>query len=148
MKKYSAELSVGIFVFVSLLCVAYLTIRLGKMDLFTDKGYQVVAKFTSITGLRNGAAVEIGGVGVGKVTNIVLDDKFNAAVTMRIRDGLQLSEDTGAAVKTSGLIGDKYVSLSPGGSEKMLGNGDELSQTQDAIDLERLISNYVFGSVK
>ncbi len=148
MKKYSAELSVGVFVLFGLLCVAYLTVRLGKMDLFTDKGYQVVAKFTSITGLRTGASVEIGGVGVGKVTKITLDKQFSALVTMRIREGLELSEDTGAAVKTSGLIGDKYISLSPGGSETMLANNDEITQTQDAIDLERLISNYVFGSVK
>ena len=148
MKKYSMELFVGIFVLITLLCVAYLTIRLGKMDLFTDKGYTLIAKFSSSTGLRSGADVEIAGVSVGKVTKIELNPKFESLVHMRIRDGITLAEDTGASVKTSGLIGDKYISLSPGGLTKMLANNDEITETTGSIDLEALISKYVFGSVK
>ncbi len=148
MKKYSNELFVGLFVLVGLLCVAYLTVRLGKMDLFTDKGYTLVANFSSTTGLRSGAEVEIAGVSVGKVTKIELGPKFESKVHMRIRDGIVLSEDTGASVKTSGLIGDKYISLSPGGLKETLAANSEITETTGSIDLESLISNYVFGSMK
>ena len=148
MKKYSTEMFVGVFVLIGLLCIGYLTIRLGKMDIFTPKGYTLVANFASTTGLRTGAEVEIAGVSVGKVTKIELGPKFESKVFMRIRDGIVLSDDTGASVKTSGLIGDKYISLSPGGLKEVLGDNGEITETTGSIDLESLISNYVFGSMK
>lgn len=147
-KKYSMEFLVGIFVLIGILCVGYLTIRLGKMEFFSKSGYTVVAKFSSATGLRAGANVEIAGVSVGKVTKIELDNSYNANVFMRLRDGVKIAGDTGAAVKTSGLIGDKYISLSPGVVEADLVDGGELTETQGAIDIEDLISKYVFGSVQ
>lgn len=147
-KKYSMEFLVGIFVLIGILCVGYLTIRLGKMEFFSQSGYTVVAKFSSATGLRAGANVEIAGVSVGKVTKIELDNSYNANVFMRLRDGVKIAGDTGAAVKTSGLIGDKYISLSPGVVEADLVDGGELTETQGAIDIEDLISKYVFGSVQ
>lgn len=142
------ELVVGIFVFLGLLCVGYLTIRLGKMDLFAGKNYSIVAKFGSVSGLKSGAEVMISGVSVGKVSSIDLAPDFRASVRMSIKEGIELSEDTGASIKTSGLIGDKYIALAPGGSHDTLKNNDEISLTQSAIDLESLISNYVFGEVK
>lgn len=148
MKKYSMELAVGVFVLIGLLCVGYLTVRLGKMDLFSGDGYTLVAKFASTTGLRPGANVEIAGVNVGRVTGIALDDEYYADVRLRIRDGIKIPEDSGAAIKTNGLIGDKYVSLSPGGSTTMLANGEQIAETQGSVDLESLIQKYVFGSVK
>lgn len=147
-KKYSMEFFVGIFVLLGLLCVGYLTIQLGKMELFSNNGYTVVAKFSSTTGLRTGANVEIAGVNVGKVTKIALDKDYFSNVHLRIKDGIKLTGDTGAAIKTSGLIGDKFVSLTPGGIEEELTDGGELTETQSAIDIEDLISKYVFGSVK
>ena len=148
MKKYSLEFAVGIFVFLGLLCVAYLTVRLGKMDMFSAKNYSVVAKFGSVSGLKSGAEVMISGVSVGKVSSIELAPDYRATVRMNIREGIELSEDTGASIKTSGLIGDKYIALSPGGSPDILSPNDEISLTQSAIDIESLISNYVFGDVK
>ncbi len=148
MKKYNAELAVGVFVLLGLLCTAYLTVRLGKMDFFSNKGYEVYALFTSVTGLRPGAQVEISGVSVGKVAKIELAPDYRAKVSLRINDGIKLSDDVGAAVKTSGIIGDKYINLSPGGSSTDLAPGDEITQTQSTIDIESLISNYVFGSMK
>lgn len=142
------ELIVGVFVFLGLLCVAYLTIQLGRMELFSGKSYAVVAKFGSVSGLKSGADVMISGVSVGKVASIELSPDFRATVRMNIRQEVELSEDTGASIKTSGLIGDKYVALSPGGSTIALENDDEISMTQSAIDIENLISNYVFGEVK
>lgn len=147
-KKYSIELFVGVFVLIGLLCVGYLTIRLGKMELFSNNGYTVIAKFSSTTGLRAGANVEIAGVSVGKVAKIELDPEYHSLVHIRLRNGVKISGDTGAAIKTSGLIGDKYVNLTPGGAEADLKDGDELTETQSAIDIEELISKYVFGSVK
>jgi phospholipid/cholesterol/gamma-HCH transport system substrate-binding protein len=85
---------------------------------------------------------------VGKVSGIELARDYRATVHMNIREGIALSEDTGASIKTSGLIGDKYIMLSPGGATSDLENGDEITMTQSAIDIESLISNYVFGSVQ
>jgi phospholipid/cholesterol/gamma-HCH transport system substrate-binding protein len=118
------------------------------MELFSGKGYTLVAKFSSATGLRTGANVEIAGVNVGRVVKVELDGEYNALVRMRIRDGVKLSGDSGASVKTSGLIGDKYVRLTPGGLEDFLGDGDELTETHAPVDIEELVSKYVFGGVK
>ena len=148
MKKYSLEFSVGVFVLIGLVCLGYMTIKLGKMEVFSSNGYTLTANFTSITGLRAGASVEIAGVPVGKVTSIRLTDKYYAKVTLQLNKAVILSTDSTASIKTSGLIGDKYVSLSPGGSTDMLADGQELVETESAIDIESLISKYVFGGVK
>lgn len=148
MKKYSFEFSVGVFVLIGLACLGYLTVKLGKMELFGSDGYTVTARFSSISGLKTGASVEIAGVQVGKVTGIDLGGDYAAKVSMQIKKGLALSEDSIAAVKTSGLIGDKYISISLGGSGKHLADGGEIEETQSAVDIEALISKYVFGGVK
>jgi len=148
MKKYSLEFSVGVFVLVGIVCLGYLTVKLGKMELFGNDGYTVTARFASITGLKTGASVEISGVQVGKVTGISLDDKYAARVSLQINKAVTLSDDSIAAVKTSGLIGDKYVSISLGGSDDYLADGGEITETQSAVDIEALISKYVFGGVE
>lgn len=147
-KKYSMEFLVGTFVLIGLLCVGYLTIQLGKMELFSNHGYTLVAKFSSTTGLRSGANIEIAGVAVGRVVKIELDQNYNSLIHLRIRNNVKISEDSGASIKTSGLIGDKYVSLTPGGSSDFLADGGELTETHPPIDIEELISKYVFGSVQ
>ena len=149
MKKYSNELSVGVFVFLGLLCVAYLTLKLGNIELFETKGYTLTAKFNDISGLRQGADVDVAGVSVGKVTKIELyykDHVYRANVHMRLQEGLIVYDDASAAIKTSGIIGDKYIDLEPGGaSDVLLANGDEIEDTISTIDIESLISKYVFG---
>ncbi len=147
-QKYSMEFLVGIFVLIGLLCVGYLTIQLGKMELFSSKGYTLTAKFSSTTGLRSGANVEIAGVNVGRVVKIELDQDYYSVVHLRIRDGVKIPDDTGASIKTSGLIGDKYVSLTPGGADEYLADMGELTETHAPLDIEELISKYVFGGVK
>ena len=148
MKKGTVEFTVGVFVLIGLVCVAYLTIRLGRMEVFSGDSYTLEARFQSVAGLKNGASVEISGVQVGKVNDIHLDleDKV-AVVTLKLDKRLQLSDDTIASVKTSGLIGDKYINLSPGGSDVVLKPGGRVKETQSAVDLEELISKYVFGKV-
>ncbi len=148
-RKYTKETAVGIFVMVGLACVAYLTLQLGDLELFGSDVYRVSADFTSVAGLRAGASVEIAGVPVGKVGAITLEQEHAMAhVVLEINNTIKLSDDVIASIKTSGLIGDKYVSLSPGGSTDYLGDGDVISDTESAVDLEALISKYVFGGVK
>lgn len=148
MKKYSMEFSVGIFVLAGLLCLGYITVKLGKMELFGNDGYTVTADFSSITGLRTGASVEIAGVPVGKVTGITLNENYMASVNLQLAPHVKVSDDAIASIKTSGIIGDKYVSISLGGSEDMLADGDRLTETESAVDIEALISKYVFGGVE
>ncbi|MDL2279383.1 outer membrane lipid asymmetry maintenance protein MlaD [Desulfovibrio sp. OttesenSCG-928-G11] len=147
MKKYSMEFIVGVFMLVGLACLAYLTVKLGKMELFGNDGYTLTASFSSVAGLKAGANVEMAGVPVGKVTGIRMDKNYRAVVTLLINNDVALSDDAIASVKTSGLIGDKYISISSGGSPVVLADGDEMTETEPAVDIEALISKYVFGGV-
>ncbi len=142
------ESAVGFFVVIGLICVAYLTIKLGKMEIIGDNGYTLNAQFTSVSGLRSGAEVEIAGVKVGRVASISLDkEQPFANVTLRINQGIDVYDDAIAAIKTSGLIGDKYIDLSPGGGGDKLENDGMITETQPDVDLIALISKYVFGGV-
>ncbi len=146
--KTSREINVGIFVLLGLLCIGYLTIKLGKMEVIGGDGYTVEAHFSSVSGLRVGASIEIAGVGVGRVSSIGLDaERGQAVVTLYVNNGIKLTEDTIASVKTSGLIGDKYISLAPGGSDVYLEPGDAIVDTESAVDLESIIGKFAFGGV-
>lgn len=148
MKKASVELAVGVFVLIGILCIGYLTIKLGKMELLGDNHYQLLARFDNVSGLKVGASVEIAGVSVGKVDAISLEpERLVARVRLKIDRRVQLHDDVIASVKTAGLIGDKYIKLTPGGGGTMLEPGDEITETESAVDLEELISKYVFGGV-
>lgn len=143
--------AVGIFVLIGLLCVGYLTIKLGRMDFFSNKGFDVSARFDSATGLRAGADVELAGVPVGRVTAIRLDPdpmRSQAVVDMQLNQNLHLSDDSIASIKTSGLIGDKYISLSRGGSDTEIKRGGTITETESPMDIESLISKYALGGVK
>lgn len=148
MNKTALETVVGVFVLLGVLCTGYMAVKLGKMDLIGNGHYNLSARFLSVAGLKAGAEVEIAGVPVAKVAKIRLDPERQVAlVDLRIREGVKLTDDVIASVKTSGLIGDKYIKLSPGGSDTVLKDGDTIIETESAIDLEELISKYVFGGV-
>jgi phospholipid/cholesterol/gamma-HCH transport system substrate-binding protein len=148
MKKTSMETAVGIFVVIGIVCVGYLTVKLGKMELIGDNYYPIYARFRSVSGLKMGGYVEMAGVQIGKVDSISLDqEKKTALVEMKILKEVILSDDVIASVTTAGLIGDKYINLSPGGSETILKPGDLITETESAVNLEELISKYVFGSM-
>ena len=148
MRNKSADVLAGIFVIIGLVCMAYLAIKMGKMEVMGNDGYTVYARFTSIAGLRAGADIEIAGVRVGRVTGIGLDQKRDMAmVSLRINSGVELYDDALASVRTSGLIGDKYILLSPGGGGDPLKDGDEISDTESALDLESMIGKFIFGKV-
>jgi phospholipid/cholesterol/gamma-HCH transport system substrate-binding protein len=149
MKKSSLELGVGIFVLIGLLCVGYLTIRLGKMELLGDETYLLKARFLSVAGLKNGAPVVIAGVQIGQVESISLDPKDQVAVVgMKIKKDVVVTDDVIASVKTSGLIGDKYIQLTPGGSDLILKDGDMITETESSLDIEALVSKYAFGDLQ
>lgn len=148
MSQRTVEITVGIFVLIGIACVGYLTIKLGKMEIIGGNYYLLSARFQSVSGLKNGSQVEMAGVQIGNVDRIYLDPERQVAVVdMNIRNGIELSEDVIASIKTSGLIGDKYVKLTPGIAEDMLQPGEMITQTESAIDIEELISKYVFGGV-
>ena len=149
MTKYRLETAVGVFVLIGLACIGYLTIKLGKMELLGENFYPLKAKFFSVSGLKPGAAVELAGVQIGQVDEIHLDtDRYVADVKLKIQKDVKLSEDVIASIKTSGLIGDKFIKLAPGSSDIILGPGESIVETESAVDIEELISKYVFGGVE
>lgn len=147
MKRFNLEMSVGVFMVVGLFAVAYLTLNLGGLELFGGDYYKVHASFSSVSGLKSGARVEIAGVQVGKVSRISLIDD-QAKVELSLKPEVKIGSDVFASIKTQGIIGDKFVQLSPGAEEDFLKDGDEITETEAAVDLEALISKYVFGKVE
>lgn len=148
MKKTNLELYVGLFVLLGIAAVAYLTIKLGSGSLVGGKTYQVEARFANAGGLHAGSSVLCAGVTVGRVDGIRIDPSdYSAIAVMRIVTDLKLPTDSMASIKTSGLIGDKYVCLSPGADEAYLSPGTRITMTESAVDLESLISKMAFGSV-
>jgi phospholipid/cholesterol/gamma-HCH transport system substrate-binding protein len=146
MRKGNLELVVGVFVLLGLACLAYLAIHLGKMEVW-GRGYQVTANFDNVGGLKVGAAVEVAGVDVGRVESIQLSPGDRAKVVMRLESGLQLRDDAIASIRTKGIIGDKYVKLSPGNGEKIIAPGGKIRDTESAVEWEELISKYIHGKV-
>lgn len=148
MNKTGIETAVGIFVAIGLVCVGYLTIKLGKMELLGDNHYSLYARFQSVSGLKEGAFIEMAGVRIGKVDSITLErESQTALVKMKLQKDVILSDDVIASVTTAGLIGDKYIKISPGGSETMLKPGETITETESSVNLEELISKYIFGSL-
>jgi len=137
------EISVGIFMVVGIACLVYLSINLGNVDLFGSDSFMINAKFGSIEGLEVAASVEIAGVPVGKVKRITLEEN-QALVQMEIKKGTKITDDTIASIRTKGIIGDKFVKLSPGGSDDLLKDKGTLMDTESAISLEELVSKYIF----
>ena len=146
MKRIDTELLVGLFMIIGITCLTYLSVKLGRMELIGDKGYKLYAEFSEIGGLKNGASVEIAGVEVGRVRNISLSD-YQAKIELQINSGVKIQEDSIAAVKTKGLLGEKYIQISPGGDEKIIPPGGKIRETQPPLDLEKAIGNFIFGKV-
>lgn len=145
MKRFNVETGVGIFMVLSFLCFAWLAVKLGEVDLFGAKSYQVQARFGSISGLKEGASVEMAGVSIGKVLAIHLDpSSYQAVVELSLPVEVKLQEDSIASVRTAGIIGDRYVNISPGGSDLLIAPGGEIIETESAINLEELVSKYIF----
>ena len=147
MRRFDIEIAVGLFVLAGILCLAYLSVKLGKMEMIGGGGYQIEAIFSNSGGLKTGASVVISGVDVGKVKSIGLDEDYQARVIMVLPQRIKIQEDAIASIKTKGLIGEKYVEITPGASDRTLKPGERIRDTQSAIDLEQLISGFVFGKL-
>jgi phospholipid/cholesterol/gamma-HCH transport system substrate-binding protein len=140
------ELVVGIFVLVGIACLAYLAVRLGKLEVLGDSGYLAYADFPSVAGLKVGDPVEIAGVKVGRVESVGLAED-RARLTLRINDHVQLQEDCIASVRSRGLIGDKFVLITPGASEKIIRPGGKIRETESPPDITDLIGKLVGGDL-
>jgi phospholipid/cholesterol/gamma-HCH transport system substrate-binding protein len=146
MKRFDVELMVGIFIIAGVICLGYLSVKLGKMDIFGGKGYDLEATFSNSGGLKVGSGIIIAGVDIGRVKDIALEN-YQARVVMNLPSNVKIQEDAIASVRTKGLIGEKYIDITPGGSDKILPPGGKIRETQPAVDLEELISKYVFGKI-
>lgn len=145
MRRFNVEIVVGIFLVLGFLCFAWISVKLGDVGLFGPATYEITANFGSISGLREGAIIEMAGVPVGEVSEIGLDQEYyEARVSMSIREGVKISEDSIASIRTAGIIGDRYVSISPGGAPDYLKEGGKIVETESAINLEELLGKYIF----
>ena len=146
MERSKVNIAVGIFVILGILALGYLSISLGQVSLLSGAGYIVTVDFPSVGGLKSGSTVEIAGVEIGRVLSIGLAD-YQARVTLRLQAGIKLQEDSIASIKTKGLIGEKYIRISPGGSEKIIGPNGKIREVEAPVDFEELLSKYIFGKV-
>jgi phospholipid/cholesterol/gamma-HCH transport system substrate-binding protein len=143
--SWTTKLIVGLFALAGIVALGILSLRLGKIELFNNKGYVIYANFDNISGLKTGDQVEIAGVQVGKVISISLKD-YRASVGLRINDGVHVDTEAIASIKTSGIIGDKYVSISLGGGEHNIADGGVIRRTQSAFVLEDAIGQLINGN--
>lgn len=149
--NYKVELSSGIFLLMGIGALLWLATSATDYGMQVGKdSYKVSARFTNVADLKDRAPVKIGGVTVGLVEKITLDPvEFDAVVEMKIdRRYSDIPNDSGASILTSGVLGDRYIGLDPGGSMEALVDGDEIFITQSAVVLETLISKYLFNSDK
>jgi phospholipid/cholesterol/gamma-HCH transport system substrate-binding protein len=146
MKRFDLDFLTGLFVIFGILCMAYLSVNLAKKEILGGSGYNVVAFFSNISGLRLGSQVEIAGVEVGRVKKIELEN-YQAKLTIRLNKDVIIQEDAIVSIKTKGLIGDKYVQITPGGSDKIVKKGEKIRETQDTFDIENAISQFMFGKL-
>jgi len=147
MKKMNVNFIVGLFILFGMGMMAYLSVTIAGVSGYSKDSYQLVAKFDSSSGLKEGAFIEIAGVKAGKVTSIVLDkESFESVATFVFDKDVILAEDTIASIRTSGIIGDKFVKISPGALDDILKSGDEIIETESSISIEELVSKYIFSS--
>ncbi len=146
MKKFDTELFVGLFMIAGIICLGYLSVKIARSEILGTRGYEVYALFSNSGGLKNGSSVTIAGVQVGRIRSISLDD-YQARIVMSLQEGVKIQEDAIAAVKTKGLIGEKFIEITPGASDKIIPPGGRIRETLPPVDIEQLISKYVFGKV-
>lgn len=146
MRRSALDLAVGVFFLIGVLALGWLSIKLGRVDFLSSQNYIITADFPSVGGLKAGSTVEIAGVEIGRVDSIALAD-YQARVRMTIRQGVKLQDDSIASIKTKGLIGEKYIRINPGGSEKIIQPNGKIREVEPPVDFEELLSKYIFGKV-
>lgn len=147
MKTTDLELFVGFLVFCLVGVLVYASLHLGQVSVMGEREYALLANFTTVGGLQNGAAVELAGVKIGRVEQVGLEN-YQARVQLKIHNGIALYEDTKAAIKTKGLIGERYVEIIPGKSTTPLVSGARIRDTEAPADIQELIAKFIFGNVE
>ena len=147
MRKSAIDVWVGIFVAIGLLAALFLALKVGNMNAVSfQPTYTITARFDNIGGLKPRAPVKSAGVVVGRIADIRFDDTtYQATVTMTLERSYQFPKDSSAKILTSGLLGEQYVGLEAGGSDQMLAQGNMITQTQSAVVLENLISQFLYN---
>jgi phospholipid/cholesterol/gamma-HCH transport system substrate-binding protein len=140
------EFGVGLFLIIGVFCLGYLSLSLGNLNIGKNR-YEVIADFPTVSGLKTKAQVTMAGVSIGEVQRVDLKDG-RAEVSMSINKSVKLEEDSIASIKTMGIIGDKYVAITPGASDTYIHNGGIIRETQPPLDIESLISKFVFGAMQ
>ena len=141
-KGMMVEFLVGLFTIFGSLCFAYLAVNIAQIKFFRSGGKTIKAEFSNVSGLKGGAPVEIAGVQVGEVSKIELSGT-SAVLTLDIADGVNLRDDDIASIRTKGIIGDRYVKIIPGNSEKYIEAGHSIGDTESAVDLEEIIGKLI-----
>lgn len=148
MKQSKIEVVVGLFMIAGFAALVYLAFNLGEVALLSgSRTYSIQAEFVNVAGVKKGATVQIAGVEVGKVAELSLVDQY-AILTLEIEKGIEIAKDSMASVKSQGIIGDKYIQITPGGDEELLQEGDLIVDTESAVDIESIISKFAFGSAQ
>ncbi|MEW5745765.1 MAG: outer membrane lipid asymmetry maintenance protein MlaD [Nitrospirota bacterium] len=147
MKRFNLEIAAGLFVLIGLFALGYISIKMGKLEVLGTQGYTVYADFERAGGIRIGATVEIAGVEIGRVKGIRLNKDYQAQLELSVNRGIALQDDAIASIKTKGLIGEKYVQITPGGSDTLIPPGGTIRETESSVDFEDLISKYIYGKV-
>jgi phospholipid/cholesterol/gamma-HCH transport system substrate-binding protein len=149
MKNNYLEMVVGLFILLGFAALIYLALQLGEVPFLSSANtYVVRAEFDNVAGVKKGASVQIAGVVVGEVVDISLGKNDSAILSLKIDNSIKLPTDSIASVKSQGIIGDKYIQLSPGGEKEILKPGGLIVETESSVDIESLISKFAFGSAK
>ena len=139
------EMTVGVFVFVGLLAIAWLAIKVGQVGGIGASGYTLTANFDDAGGVRKGSDIMLAGVVIGRVDEVTLANNDHATMILRINEGVEITEDAFASVRTKGIIGDRYIRITQGMEDSNLEAGTEIEETESAINIEDLISKYIFS---
>jgi len=149
MQEYrKVEIIVGLFVCLGIAAIAGLAMKLGQVGGFSSSGYNLEATFSDAGGVRVGGDVMLAGVSIGRITTVDLKDNIKAHLVLEINDGVALSIDAIASIRTKGIIGERYVRISQGAEEEFLVAGEEIEETESAINIEDLVSKYIFSPSK
>jgi len=139
------EISVGLFVFLGLISIGWLALKIGQIGGLGASGYTLSADFDDAGGVRNGSDIMMAGVIIGRVDTVTLTNNDHATMVLRIHDGVKVAEDSFASVRTKGIIGDRYIRITQGSDDSFLETGAEIEETESAINIEDLISKYIFS---
>jgi phospholipid/cholesterol/gamma-HCH transport system substrate-binding protein len=148
MKILDSELLVGFLLLCGIAVLVYISLNLGQISFGASEGYAVQAEFTNAGGLQDGAAVELAGVQVGRVEKVQLTEDYRAHVTIHLQPTVVLKEDAKAAIKSAGLIGERYIEILPGTAANQIAPDGYIRHTESPVDIQEIIQKFIFGNVE